>query len=703
MLKPGTRAGVSDLLGAYLTPEGCAFGLWAPRADKVELALIDADGSQTNIEMTNQRGVWQATVPGVGPGQRYGYRVHGRWAPGEGLRSNPAKLLVDPYARAFTAGIDYSGPIYDHTPSSDYEPDATDSAGSVPLSVTVACSAPPAPIAQRHRLSDSVIYEAHVKGMTMQHPAVPEHLRGTYAGLAYPAVIEHLKTIGVTAIELLPVHQFTSEPFLVRQGKVNYWGYNTLGFFAPHGAYCSVGTMGEQVKEFKDMVSALHAADIEVILDVVYNHTSEGGHEGPTLSYRGIDHRGYYRLTADRRNDYDVTGCGNSLDTSREDVVHLVIDSMRYWVTQMGVDGFRFDLATELIRDHNHHVDQNHQFKELIASDPAFDGIKMIAEPWDVGPFGYQVGRWGAGWSEWNDRYRDFVRDYWRGQGGVQELATRLVGSPDLYQHSGCTPVSSINFVTAHDGFTLRDWASYDDKHNELNGEANHDGSPDNHSWNCGVEGETDDETINALRRRQVRNMLATLLVSRGIPMITAGDELGRTQQGNNNAYCQDNRLSWMDWSTNEWSEISELVSKFIRLRANNRLLRGNDFSYREPICDLEGNVMGRYNLAWLNGYAGEMSDRDWNDPHRHLLGMYLSDRTSAMIIWFHAGSTTQQLILPPVPWGWSYQVVASTAEDGELPTEALAPGDAMDLPGRCVVVMEASVPSAVNLNALAK
>lgn len=699
MLKPGMRANVSDLLGAHLTVGGCSFGLWAPRAERVELALVDADGSQSNVDLKNNNGVWQVTVPGITPGQRYGYRIHGKWAPSEGLRANPAKLLVDPYARAITAGIDYSGPIFDHTSESDYEPDTRDSFGSVPLSVVVAPSPAPRPIARRHPLAESIIYEAHVKGMTTLHPAVPVHLRGTYAGLAYPAVIEHLKRLGVTAIELLPVHHFASEPFLVQRGMANYWGYNTLGFFAPHGAYCSVGTMGEQVKEFKTMVSALHDADIEVILDVVYNHTCEGGHEGPTLSYRGIDHRGYYRLTADRHNDYDVTGCGNSLDTSREDVVHLIIDSMRYWVSEMGVDGFRFDLATELIRDHNHHVDQNHCFKELVATDPIFTDIKMIAEPWDIGPFGYQVGRWGPGWSEWNDRYRDFIRDYWRGRGGVEELATRVSGSPDLYEDDHCSPLSSINFITSHDGFTLRDWASYDAKHNERNGEHNRDGSEDNRSWNCGVEGETDDESINTLRRRQARNMLATLLLSRGVPMIAGGDERGRTQRGNNNAYSQDNRTSWIDWSVSEWEELSGLVADLTRLRREYPLLRQTDFRYRQPVLDEAGHDLGRFNLAWLNGYAGEMRERDWTDPHRHLLGMYMSDRTSAMITWFYSASTPQRVIMPAVPWGWSYRIVATTTEPGELPDRVLAPGDVLDLPGRSVVVMQVSVPSVVHLH----
>ncbi|GAA2184455.1 glycogen debranching protein GlgX [Brooklawnia cerclae] len=689
------RDQASDLLGARLTPDGCDFGLWAPRAARVELALVSPTGEQRNIDMQMIDGVWRTFVPGVAAEQLYGYRIHGDWAPDKGLRANPAKLLVDPYARAITAGVDYSGPIFDHTEHSDYEPDTRDSFGAVPLSVVVAPTPPPVPVARRRPLDESVIYETHVAGYTRLHPDVPEHLRGTFAGLAYPAVIEHLTSLGVTAVELLPVQHFVSEPFIVRRGLSNYWGYNTLGFFAPHAAYCSVGTLGQQVQEFKAMVSALHQAGIEVILDVVYNHTCEGGHEGPTLSFRGIDHRGYYRLTHDLRNDYDVTGCGNSLDTSHIDVRHLVLDSLRYWVTEMGVDGFRFDLATELIRDVHHHVDQEHPLKQAIASDPVLRDIKLIAEPWDVGPFGHQVGRWGPGWSEWNDQYRNFVRDYWRGAGGVQEFATRLTGSADLFGGDDRPPSASINFITAHDGFTLRDLVTYNTKHNEANGESNRDGSDDNRSWNCGIEGETDDPHVNALRRRQVRNMLATLLLSRGVPMITAGDEIGRTQGGNNNAYCQDNPLGWINWDTaDQWHDVHDLASDLTRLRQEHRLLHYDDYLYHNEVLDSSGNPLGRYNLAWMNGYSGEMGDQDWQDPGRRLLGMYLSSRTDALLIWFHSGADAIPVTMPPVNWGTEYEVVASTAEPGELPADVLRPGDAMQLPGRTVAVMRAQVSS---------
>jgi len=691
---PAAMHDASHLLGARLSPDGCSFGLWAPRATRVELALVEADGSQVNHDMTNGDGAWTVFVPGVAAEQRYGFRVHGDWDPDEGLRANPAKLLVDPYARAITAGVDYSGPIFDHTGASDYEPDTRDSSASVPLSVVVADSPPPEPLAARRPLRQSVIFETHVKGFTQTHPAVPEHLRGTYAGLAYPAVVDYLVKLGVTAIELLPIHHFVSEPFVMRRGLTNYWGYNTLGFFAPHAAYCSVGTTGEQVAEFKAMVAALHRAGIQVILDVVYNHTCEGNHEGPTLSYRGIDHGGYYRLTSDLRNDYDVTGCGNSLDTSHDDVLTLILDSMRYWVTQMGVDGFRFDLATTLIRDAAHGVDQAHEFKKAIAADPVFAGVTMIAEAWDLGPYGYQVGRWGPGWSEWNDRFRDSIRDYWRGQvAGVRDLATRLSGSPDLFDVAGRSATASVNFVTAHDGFTLRDLVTYNAKHNQANGEDNRDGADDNRSWNCGVEGDTDDPGVTALRHRQVRNLLMTLLLADGVPMLVAGDEAGRTQRGNNNAYCQDGPISWTNWDhAAEWTDATALVSAVVAARLAHPLLCPGDFRYHDPVTAPDGTPTGRFRLAWMNGTSGEMGDADWVDGARRLLGMYVCDDTCAFLTWYYSGDTPVQVTMPPAPWGTSYQLMVSTAEPGELPTGPLATGDVLTLPGRTVALMHVAL-----------
>ena len=686
----------SSVLGARLLAGGARFSLWAPRATRVELALVAPDRSQKNHDMEmGKDGVWTVFAPGVIAGQQYGYRVHGDWSPQTGERFNPAKLLLDPYARAITGGVDYSGPILDHTAESDYLPDPMDSFASVPLSVVVADTPPPTSIARRRTMAESVIYEAHVKGLTHLHPAVPEHLRGTYGGIAYPAVVQHLVDAGVTALELMPVHHFVSEPFIIGRGLSNYWGYNTLGYFAPHAAYCSVGTRGEQVAEFKAMVSALHGAGIEVILDVVYNHTGEGGHEGPTLAWRGIDHGAYYRLTSDMHNDYDVTGCGNSVDTSQPGVLQMTMDSLRYWVTEMGVDGFRFDLATELIRNEKHYVAQDHPFKKLIAADPVLRDIKMIAEPWDMGPYGYQVGAWGPGWSEWNDRFRGHTRDFWRGAvHGVQELATRLSGSGELFQHSGRRPEASVNFVTAHDGFTMRDLVTYDVKHNNANGEANRDGSDDNRSWNCGVEGETEDPEIVELRHRQVRNMMATLLVSTGVPMITAGDEIGRTQLGNNNAYCQDSPISWVHWDTAEsWADVLEVTRTFTRLRAEHPVLRPQDWRNGEFVVDPTGTELGRKNLAWFDGEDIEMDNEDWRDGTRRTLGMYVSDLHEGFLIWVHGGDQPEDVPLPGGPWALSYQVVAHTGLADELPTGTLPADTRLQLPARSVVMLQVELP----------
>lgn len=682
----------SKVLGAQLMDGGCRFALWAPRATRVELALVKADLTQTNVDMErNPDGVWVVFVDGITPEQRYGYRVHGEWQPDQGMRFNPAKLLLDPYARAITAGVDYNGPISDHVDESNFEPDPRDSFASVPLSVVVADTPPPTPLAQRPSSGRKVIYEAHVKGYTQQHPDVPEHLRGTYAGMAYPSVIEHLQNLGVTALQLLPIHHFISEPFVVGKGLVNYWGYNTLGFFAPHAAYCSVGTMGEQVTEFKNMVSAMHEAGIEVYLDVVYNHTGEGGHEGPTLAYRGIDHLGYYRLTQDLRNDYDVTGTGNSVDTSNPGVLQLVLDSLEYWVTQMGVDGFRFDLATTLVRDRKHHVDMDHEFMQAIRTNPVFEGITMIAEPWDVGPYGYQVGSWGEGWAEWNDRYRGFMRDYWRGAThSVQELATRLSGSPDMFGHNGRRTDASVNFITAHDGFTMRDLVTYDIKHNEANGESNRDGSDDNRSWNHGWEGETSDPGINAIRHQQVKNMMATLLLSYGTPMITAGDEMGRTQGGNNNAYCQDSPISWVHWETREqWADVLELTTALATLRRENPVLRRAHYRYHDEVLDVDGTPTGRIDLTWMSGNGGQMGDQDWTDPERHHLGMYVSNRKAAFLTFFHNGPEAVSVQLPVDDrWGEGFELLLDTADGVRAEPEQLDLGDVIDLPGRSVTVL---------------
>lgn len=682
-------------LGAHLHADGCTFGLWAPRADRVELALVASDRSQRNHDMTpGPDGIWTLDVPGVEAGQLYGYRVHGPWDPDQGMRFNPAKLLLDPYARAITAGVDYHGPILDHLPGSNFEPDDRDSAHAVPLSIVVRPGTPPEPIARRRPLSESLIYELHVKGYTRSHPMVPDHLRGTYGGLAYPAVIEHLVSMGITAVELLPVQQFVSEPFVVGKGLRNYWGYNTLGYFAPHAAYCSVGSMGEQVEEFKAMVTALHRAGIEVILDVVYNHTGEGGHEGPTLAFRGIDHKAYYRLTNDQRDDYDVTGCGNSVDTSHPGVLRMVLDSLRYWVTEMGVDGFRYDLATTLIRDAEHGVDQNHPFKQALRTDPVLSRVKHIAEPWDVGPYGYQVGRWGSGWSEWNDRFRNHTRDYWRGAtSGVQELATRLAGSEDLYG----SPTGGINFVTAHDGFTMRDLVTYNMKHNQANGEDNHDGSNDNRSWNCGWEGETTDDAIVELRHRQVRNLMATLLLSAGVPMILAGDEIGRTQDGNNNAYCQDSPISWVNWEDAvDWSDVTRLTRHLATLRAEHPALRPELYRHHGEVMTCDGRPTGRPDLTWFSGEGSEMRTEDWNDQGRRTLGMYSSTSKEAFLVWYHSGDQPVGIHLPSARFAASWSLEVTTARPDEVVEGPLEPDAAFVVPPRSVTVLRGEVPAPV-------
>ena len=694
---------VTPGLGAHPSPAGTSFALWSPRADRVELILIGADRSQTPYDLTcGDDGVWRGSVPGIGAGQRYGFRVHGAWDPDRGMRFNPAKLLLDPYARAITGRLDYAGPICDHLAGPDVEPCRHDSAAAVPLSVVVADSPPPPPVATPVSLADSVIYELHVKGFTQLHPGVPEQLRGRYAGLAQPAVTAYLKGLGVTAVELLPVHEFVSEPSLIARGVSNYWGYNSVGFFAPHSGYASAGTAGQQVGEFKAMVTALHDAGIEVILDVVYNHTGESGPDGPTLAFRGLDHLGYYRLTNDRRGEYDVTGCGNAVNTAEPQVLTLVLDSLRYWVTEMGVDGFRFDLASTLIRDGQHHVDHGHPFAVALRSDPVLSRVKVIVEPWDLGPAGYQVGAFGPVGSEWNDRFRNFVRDFWRGHSvGVAELGHRLVGSPDLFDAAGRPPTASLNFVTAHDGFTLCDLVSYDAKHNGANGEDNRDGSDDNRSANYGVEGATDDTRINALRHRQAQNLMATLLLAAGVPMLTAGDESGRTQQGNNNAYCQDSAVSWVHWSgaepwsgTEPWSGLGDLTRTLLRLRAQHPVFRRRRYRHGEPVLDSTGRPTGRKNLAWFGGRRVEMTTSDWHDQTRRTLGLYLADdelgrdQDEAYLVWFHGAADPVRVELPDGDWADAYTVLAHSGVPGELPAEKLTAGSTLLLPGRSVVVL---------------
>ncbi|MFF3848986.1 glycogen debranching protein GlgX [Streptomyces sp. NPDC002328] len=610
-------------LGADFDGEGTNFALFSEVAHRVDLVLVADDASSRTVSLSEVDGfVWHARLPGVGPGQRYGYRVHGPWDPAAGHRCNPAKLLLDPYARAVDGRIDHHASLLERAGD---RPDPRDSAGHTPLGVVTdpafdwGDDRPP-----RRPYADTVIYEAHVRGLTRTHPDVPPELRGTYAGLAHPAVTEHLTSLGVTAIELMPVHQFVQDGVLKDRGLSNYWGYNTIGFFAPHHAYAADGTRGRQVAEFKSMVKALHAAGLEVILDVVYNHTAEGNEKGPTLSFRGIDNASYYRLVdGDWSHYYDTTGTGNSLLMRHPYVLQLIMDSLRYWVTEMHVDGFRFDLAATLARQF-HEVSRLSAFFDLIQQDPVISRVKLIAEPWDVGEGGYQVGNFPPLWSEWNGRYRDAVRDFWRAEpGSLGEFASRLTGSSDLYAHNKRRPRASVNFVTAHDGFTLRDLVSYNDKHNEANGEGDRDGESVNRSWNCGAEGDTDDPAVLELRARQQRNLIATLLLSQGIPMLCHGDELGRTQRGNNNAYCQDNEVSWIDWRlTGEQRELVAFTRHLVALRAAHPVLRRRRFFRGETVTHA-GQPLP--DLVWLLPDAREMTDRNWQRSDAHCVGVFLN------------------------------------------------------------------------------
>jgi isoamylase len=606
-------------LGATYDGTGTNFSLFSEAADGVELCLFDADGTETRVPVTEVDGFcWHAYLPRIGIGQRYGFRVHGPWDPAKGDRCNPNKLLLDPYTKAFDGGVDWDPACFPYDFDDPDSRNDADSAAHVPKGVVVspffdwgADRPPDVPLHQ------SVIYEVHVKGFTATHPDIPELLRGTYAGLGHPVAIEYLQSLGVTAVELQPVHQFVHDAHLVEQGLRNYWGYNSIGFFAPHNEYSSAGSDGSQVPEFKQMVRALHEAGIEVILDVVYNHTAEGNHMGPILSFKGIDNSAYYRLVPDDlAHYYDTTGTGNSLNMAHPHALQLIMDSLRYWVTEMHVDGFRFDLAATLARQF-HDVDRLSAFFDLVQQDPVISQVKLIAEPWDVGEGGYQVGNFPPQWSEWNGRYRDTVRDVWRGEPAiVGELAFRLTGSSDLYQSDSRRPSASVNFVTAHDGFTLRDLVSYDQKHNEANGEGNKDGESHNRSWNCGVEGPTDDPGVLALRARQQRNLLTTMFLSQGVPMLLSGDEAGRTQGGNNNAYCQDNEISWFDWSSID-DELLAFTAALVALRRDHPVFHRRRWFQGRPL-------RGTPDLLWLKPEGTEMTEADWNQGHQTCVGMFL-------------------------------------------------------------------------------
>ena len=616
-------------LGATWDGAGVNFSLFSENATKVELCLFEGTAAQreTRIAMNEQtHQVWHLYLPEARLGQLYGYRVYGPYAPQEGHRFNPAKLVLDPYAKAITGTVNWSDALFGYAighPDQDLSRDEKDSAAGMPKCVVIdrafswGNDMPPAT-----PWHETIIYELHVKGFTMRHPGVPPELRGTYGALACPAVMDYLKSLGVTAVELMPVHQFIADKHLEDRGLTNYWGYNSIGFFAPDARYASSGVGGEQVTEFKSMVRALHREGIEVILDVVYNHTGEGNQLGPTLCFRGIDNASYYRLVEkDRRYYMDYTGCGNTLDMTDPRVLQLIMDSLRYWVVEMHVDGFRFDLASTLARE-LHDVDRLGAFFDIIQQDPVISQVKLIAEPWDLGPGGYQVGNFPVLWAEWNAAYRDTVRRFWKGdEGQVGALGFRLTGSSDLYGHNGRLPYASINFVTAHDGFTLQDLVSYNEKHNEANGEENRDGHNENLSWNCGVEGETDDPKVVALRDRQKRNFLATLLLSQGVPMLLAGDEIGRSQKGNNNAYCQDNEVSWIDWKLDRpRRDLLEFTRYLIHLVRTHPVLRRRHFFQGRRIRGSEVK-----DLVWFRPDGKEMTDDDWNNSENRIFALRLA------------------------------------------------------------------------------
>ncbi len=691
-------------LGATWSPEATNFAVHAPRASGAWVCVLDDEGGERRHPLTEHTlGIWHGAVPGLAPGTRYGYRVDGPWDPDSGLRFNVDKLLLDPFARAVSDDLTLDPAIFGHVPGRPTERSTTDSAPHVPHSVVHHDDfdwGDDAPLRRRWR--DTVIYELHVKGMTALHDRVPEELRGSYAGLATPAVTDYLRDLGVTAVELLPVHQFVSEPGVLERGLRNYWGYNTLGYFAPHNAYAAGGDRGEQVTEFKAMVKAFHDAGLEVILDVVYNHTAEGGPLGPTLSFRGLDDSVYCRVPATDADlpapdtYWDVTGCGNTVDAGHPFALRLILDSLRYWVTEMHVDGFRFDLMSALTRV-DHEVDMDCHLLIAIGQDPVLRHVKLIAEPWDASMEGYRVGQFPPPWVEWNDRYRDELRDFWRNHSpGLHAVATRLAGSSDLYADDGRSPYNSVNFVTAHDGFTVRDLVTYAHKHNEDNGEDNRDGTDNNRSWNHGVEGETDDPGVLAVRRRQAANMMATLCLSNGVPMITAGDERGRTQRGNNNAYCQDNETSWIDWRPDDaWLDVYEITKCALRLRREHPALRQRHWFEGRPTM-----VGGPKDLAWLHPSGREMTGADWHDPQLQTVGMFLSGKPlrapgphgeqqqdASFMMWFNAGAVPQQVQLPENDWVQRGEVVLST--DDRLPVgTTVSAGECLEIRRRSVVVL---------------
>lgn len=695
-------AGLPDPLGVTARDGGLNVAIWSAGAEAVDFCIRHSDGSETRYRLPERNDcIHHGFIPSHGVGTRYGFRVHGAWDPAHGSRWNPNKLLLDPYARAIGGTLLRSPAVYAHkvnpsAPEDDSVRDERDSAPYVPYSIVTASDfAWGDDRNPRTPWADTVVYEAHVKSMTMLHPDVPAELRGTYAGFAHDSVIEHLKRLGVTAVELLPVHQSLADEHLASAGLPNHWGYNTIGFFAPHASYASMGAEGGQVNEFKAMVKRLHAAGLEVLLDVVYNHTAEAGHRGPTLCFRGIDNPGYYRLADDRRYYRDYVGCGNTLDVSQPHVLRLVMDSLRYWVTEMHVDGFRFDLASAMIRGH-HDVDFRSAFLQTIAQDPVLRTVKLIAEPWDVSAGGYQVGHFPGLWSEWNDRYRDALRDFWRGaSSGIADLGWRLSGSADLYAAARRKPRASINFVTSHDGFTLHDLVSYNEKHNIANGEMNRDGTDNNRSWNHGIEGPTDDAQVLELRARQQRNMLATLALSVGVPMLAMGDELGRTQRGNNNAYCQDNEISWVDWSGGEPSaELLTFSQRIFALRAGNAVFRRALYRWGQTVA-----ANGAKDLAWIGTDGHEISREKWNSSDTRTVGMFLNgtpsepvpDAGDSFLVILHAGAQPVEFTLPGAPYASKWRPEIDTAAPARTrPSKALTGMSTIMIESRSVLVLRA-------------
>ncbi|GAA2863072.1 glycogen debranching protein GlgX [Pseudonocardia halophobica] len=694
-------------LGSTFDGGGTNFAIFSEVAERIELCLVHDDGTEERVVLPERNGlIWHGYLPRVGPGQRYGYRVHGPYDPHAGLRCNPSKLLLDPYAKAIDGEYRWNEALFSYRFG---DPDSYNDQDSGPYAMTSVVVSPyfdwqdDRPL--RIPYNETVVYEAHVRGMTMRHPDIPKDVRGTYAGLAHPVMIDHFRELGVTAVELMPVHQFVHDSTLDDKGLRNYWGYNTIGFFAPHNGYACFGTRGEQVAEFKSMVRALHRAGVEVILDVVYNHTAEGNHLGPTLSFRGIDNHAYYRLVdGDPMYYFDTTGTGNSLNVRHHESLRLLMDSLRYWVTEMHVDGFRFDLASSLAREF-HAVDRLSAFFDLVNQDPVVSQVKLIAEPWDVGDGGYQVGGFPPLWTEWNGRYRDTVRDFWRGEpASLGEFAARFTGSSDLYEADNRRPIASINFVTAHDGFTLEDLVSYNEKHNEANGEDNRDGESHNRSWNHGAEGPTEDVQVHALRERQKRNILTTLLLSQGVPMIAHGDELGRTQQGNNNVYCQDNELSWVDWErAREHEVLTEFVGCLTALRAKHPIFRRQRFFQGRPI---QGSSMD--DIAWLRPDGAYMTDEDWQRPQTRSLAIYLNgqgipDRDhlgvrivdDSFLLLINTHHQQVQFTLPGEEYGRIWETAVDTADPllANTRRRTQKAGARMRIQARSMVVLRCAVP----------